>query len=356
MLILSYLVIQINCDYNLELSSPILYCLKTEEVIDLDASCSFLDNIMAKLTCNDVINDINLLKDIINDEYKAVYTLEEKKIFYFSNSKVYNTKCFNIFKLEIIKDIENCTLHIRVKFALNSSVIYGYLTKEEIIRSDSVLSPCIEEKILLNFASICNIVIRKKQVILIGDKNKENITKLNLHENLQTLNKSNLNFLQKINLNYEKVVRYNGLWEFLRDLFTFLMICFVIFLIIKLLRRTNKEFLKPFINNLIKNYFENISYKRNEHLDFELVELKKDVEKLQLFISQNEKKLPSAPPFESEVLNESQTKSPFVKKIYPSNINNCCINCKRSFKTNRGLKTHLRTCDSKKKKQNFKLL
>ena len=76
------------------MTTSVFYCSYLEKIVNIEESCGELDNIMAKITCNSVVNNLNILKNILNDDFKAVYTLEEKKIFYFLNGNFYETKCF----------------------------------------------------------------------------------------------------------------------------------------------------------------------------------------------------------------------------------------------------------------------
>ena len=110
-------IFKVQADFSLDTS--IFFCSKLDETINLEESCGYIDNLIAKITCNNVINNLNLYKNILNDDFKTVYTLKNKKIFYFLSGKVYETRCIEISFIEIIEEFERCTKFVLIKFILN---------------------------------------------------------------------------------------------------------------------------------------------------------------------------------------------------------------------------------------------
>ena len=70
----------INADIELNLSPGIQFCEKTE-LLELDGTCE-LDNLLKKMNCIQLLNDISMTKIILNNEFKAFYTLYGKLFFF----------------------------------------------------------------------------------------------------------------------------------------------------------------------------------------------------------------------------------------------------------------------------------
>ena len=329
---------------NINMTTSVFYCSYLEKIVNIEESCGELDNIMAKITCNSVVNNLNILKNILNDDFKAVYTLEEKKIFYFLNGNVYETKCFEVNYIEVIEFFDKCTKYISIKFLFNGQYMSGYLTKEEIIRTDSPYEECKEyDDLYIMLGNQANLVRRHTTIRLIELKTQPKYNVLDLESSLK-INKSQLSFWGNINLNYEKVLRYNGIYEFTRDLSCFLIIvCFVV-LVIKLFKKTNKVFLERFFNKVIEKN-EHVIQMQNENISF----LNK-IDAFESVISELSVKKPSAPPFEQLTLNETQKDVDLreIISIYPHVSDKiACHYCNKVCKNQFGLNVHLRTCKSK---------
>ena len=82
---------------------------------------------------------------------------------------------------------------------------------------------------------------------------------------------------------------------------------------------------------MIKKFFEN---------NFENI-----IKKNELLINKKVDNFPSAPPFELADELKADTLSPL--KIYPNIEEKICQYCNRTFKNNRGLNIHLRSCKDK---------
>ena len=104
-----------SCDINIE--TRVLKCSKTNVLINLESICLENSN---RMTFTGIINVLNILKYLINDEYRVVYTLESKNIFYISTADVFNTNYAIIHKFSIIEDFQNCTKHLRLQFKQDS--------------------------------------------------------------------------------------------------------------------------------------------------------------------------------------------------------------------------------------------
>ena len=337
-------ILEVKADYNF--TTKVFFCSHLNETINLEDSCGNIDNLMAKITCNNVINNLNLFKNILNDEFKTVFTLENKKIFYFLNGMVYETRCLEINYIEIIEEFESCTKFIQIKFLLNGIYMSGYLTKDEIIRTDSPSDECqTDEEIYLTLSNRANLVRRQNKISLIELKAELECSLLNLDNSL-ALNNSKLSFWGNINLNYERVLRYNGLYEFCRDFGCFFAIFLIVVFVIILFKKTKKLFSIRFFNKVIEKN-EQIINIENQNLSY--------LDKLNAFekiISEKGVNKPSAPPFEQFILNESQdidrNYSKPIFSIFP-NVSNkiTCQYCGKACKNEFGLNVHLRTCKSK---------
>ena len=260
------------------------------------------------------------------------------------SEKVYETRCIEISFIEIIEEFERCTKFVLIKFILNGQKMSGYLTKDEIIRTDSPFEECQNEgEVYITLSNRINLVRRHKKMSLVQSEMQLKYSLLDLENSLR-INNSNLSFFGNINLNYEKVLRYNGFYEFCRDFSCFLVIgCIIIFVII-LFKKTNKIFLLRFLNKAIEEN-EQIIDIRIKNLAY--------LNKLNIIeniISEKSVSKPSAPPFEQFILNETQDKnnSKAINSIYPHVSDKItCKYCEKVCKNEFGLNVHLRTCKSK---------
>jgi hypothetical protein len=70
------------CLANFKIETIIPFCIQTDEIIDLD-SCVQEQELLKKIICAAEINELKTNRDQCNNEFKYVYTLNEKKLFFF---------------------------------------------------------------------------------------------------------------------------------------------------------------------------------------------------------------------------------------------------------------------------------
>jgi hypothetical protein len=114
---------------NIPLNLNSIECDKVDEIVD-STNCLEIENLFTRFACINTINDLNNLKDELNDKLKQ--TFEEPKVFYFQNRVIYTLKCVYKNKYEIIHNDESCTKYIKIKYRLFVEK-EGLLTKDEII-------------------------------------------------------------------------------------------------------------------------------------------------------------------------------------------------------------------------------
>ena len=136
---------------------------------------------------------------------------------------MFETECYSINNIEIVKEFDICNKHLQVKFFFNSTLINGFLTKEVLLRSDSFFSECRKEEIFVNIDNKFNIVVKNKKVILAGvtNLNETETIKLNLTQN-NTQNE--FDTFDNMISNYDNDVKLNGLFCFVFCFFFWLFL------------------------------------------------------------------------------------------------------------------------------------
>ena len=327
------------------------------------------------MTCTGIINDLNILKYLINDEYRVVYTLESKNIFYISSSDVFNTNCATVTQFSIIEDFKNCTKHLRVKYKQDNKDYYGFYTKEGIIREDSPTFDgelCNQDEVFLNFDNKYNLVRRGMKIILLEKEEIKESFQLNIDGYLGGKAQFNLSFLESVNYNYQKI--NNGILELSRDFLMFTIGFINLILSIKFFIKTDKDRLFRLVNSLTEKFYE----KKNNLLEARLKEIEINLENIKIFTKKEKEYIqPTAPTFEKsvaigQVLESSNIIYPKIKEyqtlenISPNKTNSTniltrskfksispicetkCKYCKKILSTKSSLKAHIKNMRNSK--------
>ena len=210
----------------IKIESSVPFCKKSLETVDFESSCLDEVEFLQKLSCLSALNDLKSGKDQYENEYKFVYAFNVKKIYYYSNNKVFNTICVSINSFEIIENIDKCSRDLSISFSTaEGKIATGYLNKEGIIIENS---PTLECKNAPNLFSLNNhfdaIRDNKKWVVKAVD-NK--LTETKLKTEFENLKESN--FLAKLFLYYQKYLQFNESYQVIMNIV--LVVLFVAFLI-----------------------------------------------------------------------------------------------------------------------------
>ncbi len=190
------------CLANFKIETIIPFCIQTDEIIDLD-SCVQEQELLKKIICAAEINELKTNRDQYNNEFKYVYTLNEKKLFIFLNKNIYNTTCSKIDSFEIHDRVESCSKDVLVSSKKDGISNKGYLTKEEIIRADSVPSECKDEIFLPMDNNRFNLIRKDKTIQIVEQATKiPGNTKIKIETEMSMEGK---NFIQNLLTIYQKI-------------------------------------------------------------------------------------------------------------------------------------------------------
>jgi len=119
------------------------------------------------------------------------------------NKNIYNTKCSKIDSFENHHRVESCIKDVLVSFKKDGISNKGYLTKEEIIRADSVPSECKDEIFLPMDNNRFNLIRKDKTIQIVEQATKiPGNTKIKIETEMSMEGK---NFLQKLLTIYQKI-------------------------------------------------------------------------------------------------------------------------------------------------------
>jgi len=151
-----------------KISESFLQCNKKDKVYDLKSKClSHNDNGLNEIPCQNYSNQLNAVK---NDEYAVINNPNGKEIIYSSGKEIFKTHCKKVEAIEVITNPENCYRDLKIQYMNNDQSNIGFLTKNGIIRNNS-----LQEKCLNNYDTFIKIknffIIKFKNKIVIKDEN-----------------------------------------------------------------------------------------------------------------------------------------------------------------------------------------
>ena len=242
------IVVQSSANFNIEANIP--FCAKTDVLVDLETSCNDQKELLKKMICANELNDIKQVKESHNNEFKYIFTLNEKKMFYFLNSNAYVANCDKVDSFEIIENVDSCTVDVPVMYKKNGKTQKGFLTKEEIIREESTITDCKDENFL---------IIDDGKFELIKKHKKNDIERkaksLGAKYIVETgLNMQNKNPVEKLLLGYENSIEFNPIFQFSKDVAT-AVVFIVVFILIIVFSINKKKTLNRLIKSMINVYF-----------------------------------------------------------------------------------------------------
>lgn len=251
------------CFANYKIDTDIPFCIQTDEIVDFD-SCVLEQELMKKLICLSEINSLKVAKDQYNDEFKYVYTVNDKKMFFFLNQNVYNTKCSKIESFEIHDTVDSCTRDILVTFKKDGISNSGYLTKEEIIRKDSVTTECKNEIFLGLDNNRFNVVKKSKTIEVVEKANKQSGNpKFKIETEMSTETKY---ILQKMYALYQKL-EFNPYFQMFKDLISLIMLIVIFIVIIVLFVKNKNKHLLTLIRGALNVYNAKENIKESEGVE-----------------------------------------------------------------------------------------
>jgi hypothetical protein len=260
------LVLNFCCVQVFKIETSILFCDKSSEIIDLDIVCQQEKDLIRKIICFSLNNDLQLKKEQFNDEYKYLFTLNDKKVFYFGKSNIFMTNCFNLNKFEIIENFNECTKDLEVNFEKDGKLVKAYLTKDEILRSDSKPIECIDEIFLSIDNNKFNILREKKNVKIIESPNKSTASKYHHETNIRD---QNSNIFTQIFDQYENNFEYNWIFQITKDSLAFILFVAFMILFIIIFTKNKKKNLSHLIKSILNTYVKKDIQLRNDKNDKE---------------------------------------------------------------------------------------
>lgn len=118
-----------------------LYCIDKDEYVDISQNCNKTDgNLQLRFEyfeC-EIRNQIFKMRSNVEDSFFKF----DGSVFHVQNGSIKYTLCNDISEIEIHENVEKCTKDILVSFPFNSSLVFGFLTNENIIRPKNKLIPC----------------------------------------------------------------------------------------------------------------------------------------------------------------------------------------------------------------------
>jgi hypothetical protein len=200
------------------------------EPLDIDFECESSESgLIGNLLRFNCESNKNWFK--IYSLYEDFYFRLDGSIYHSVNRSIYRTKCHQIKKIRIYKNVDTCIKDILVSFVLDFQVVKGYLTNDGIIKSQTFNVSC-SNSVKYVFYKNFSIAKLKKEIYL------KEIGKIPV---------SNQSFNLTIKNVYEKFIEFKFEWRFFCDLLLLLIV--FLFLIINGIKC--KRNLVPLLRRLI---------------------------------------------------------------------------------------------------------
>jgi hypothetical protein len=178
----------------------------------------------------DCLNYSKQLKEINDDEFGVVNGPNGKEVIYANGKERYATKCAKVDSIEIITCPEKCSRDLELRFNYKGQSYVGFLTKNGIIRNNSLQTNCPEN--YETFIKIKNFfIIKFRNKIIIKDEN--DIVKFEL-------NNTNI-ILDKFSEFFVMVYK-----EYFKNIIVFFIIMTLIFILLKKFLSKKQKFSKLF--------------------------------------------------------------------------------------------------------------
>ena len=327
--VFGFLSLSIAEDININIQTEIDLCKKTESMVNFEEECNQFMDLEKRMMCASFINTLNILRDGYNHEYKPVLTLQEKKVFFFDNSHVYNTICSKILGFEIIANFDKCTRDVLVNYKINGTTFQAYLTKFGFLVEESLNLECEDKQEYFPLDDKYSLIKMPNKVILASESSKVNESVYDIND-IFKVNTSNK--LQNFFWNYQTDFKSNIFYQIFQDLLLILLFVFVLVVTIFFLFKY-KKILIQLIKNIV-NLYPDLNQKMNCIINY--------VNKINNIVNRNSEQKFMAVNLD---LNESVK----TKKYSSINSKTKCQICYKMFST-RGLPMHLKSC---KKKNGF---
>jgi len=250
---------------NFKIDTRIPFCIQTDEIVDLD-SCVQEQELLKKIVCAAEINELKANRDQNNNEFKYIYTLNDKKLFFFLNQNIYNTNCSKVDSFEIHDKIDSCTRDVLVSFKKDGISQNGYLTKEEIIRTDSVPTECKDEVFLPMDNNRFSLIRKDKNIEIVEQANKKpGITKIKIETEMSMESNS---LLQKILTFYQKI-EFSPFIQISKDLILSIVLIAIVIIMVIFCAKNKKKNLLRLIQGVLNVYLLKVKQRDEEAVEEE---------------------------------------------------------------------------------------
>lgn len=228
-----------------KISENFLRCNKKEKPYDLKRKCISENGLTDKLC----LISSNHLKAIKHDEYAIVDSLYGKEIVYSNGKDIFETYCDKVNSIVVITNPEKCNRDLPIQYMRNDQSNNGFLTKNGIIRNNSLQEKCSNN--YETFIKIKNFfIIKFKDKIIIKDE--ADIIKFEL-------NKKNILFDY-----FEQLFKVNNIQNVLSFILAITIVSILIFFFSKKIKKDSFK---------IRNFFFK---KREQALDESVIILESD--------------------------------------------------------------------------------
>jgi hypothetical protein len=212
------------------------------------------------------INELKANRDQNNNEFKYIYTLNDKKLFLILNQNIYNTKYSKVDSFEIHDKIDSCIRDVMVSFKKDGISQNGYLTKEEIIRTDSVPTECKDEVFLPMDNNRFSLIRKDKNIEIVEKANKKpGITKIKIETEMSMESNS---LLQKILTFYQKI-EFSPFIQISKDLILSIVLIAIVIIMVIFCAKNKKKNLLRLIQGVLNVYLLKVKQRDEEAVEEE---------------------------------------------------------------------------------------
>ena len=203
-------------------------CKANELMLDATNNCVDLSP-YDKLECESFTNDLHVLMGF-EDQFNYVNSPRGLLIVYSSSNKLYLTNCTNVSGITVPEKVNSCTRDLPVLLREKNQTKIIYLTKQDILRHDSIEMQCNTDYEFFEFNNIT--IVRQNKFITALKEVKKKVSFYSKQidfQNFSSIQKFNKGFINF----YRTYLAKNENFQMIRDFMEIIIIfCFIFILIV----------------------------------------------------------------------------------------------------------------------------